>query len=67
MKDIKIERTKRKLSACNICYARNYEDDSKDTLGEYTDTLFDLLIGMQSMCLCRDCLKRLSNVIDSVD
>ena len=66
MKEIRIVPTRDSINSCSICYARNYEPQKRNPLGEYKPVLFDLHIGNQVMCLCPDCMKILSGKIDEV-
>lgn len=63
MKDIRIVPTRDSISSCSICYARNYEPQQRNPLGDYKERLFDLHIGNQVMCLCPECMKTLSGEI----
>ncbi len=47
------------IAACSICYAHNYDTDSRDALGERVDRLYELRVGGQVMTLCDKCLDRL--------
>lgn len=56
MNEISVAKNQEKVRSCNGCYANNFKEsyDAKKV-----DLLFDVKIGSQVSCLCRDCLNRL--------
>lgn len=56
MNEISVKKNREKIRSCNGCFASNFKS-SNDC--EKTDLLFDIKIGSQVSCLCRNCLNRL--------
>ena len=66
MKNINLREVKEHdIRSCNSCLARNYKSKNFDHIGEYVEKLYSLDIGNMSICLCEDCLKEISNTIES--
>ena len=63
--EVSINKEKFGIASCNICFARNYEADDKNALGEYKKNLYNLHIGNMCICLCKDCLLLIASRITS--
>lgn len=62
MHEISVKKTKDHAS-CNCCRnVRNYTPTIVFD-GEKVETLFDVSIGSQTVCLCKDCLQLLHNAV----
>lgn len=63
MKNVGLRKiSKKNIRSCNNCSARNYEGyfscESK-----IVDELYELQVSTMCICLCRDCLEDLQNII----
>ena len=58
MNEVNVVRNTETIRSCNGCYARNF-DSNLNAPGERVDLLFEVRIGNQCSCLCRNCLNRL--------
>ena len=63
-KSIEVKELKYDSRSCNSCYARNYDTTIPTGIGHRVDKLYSLNIGNMQICLCEDCLKEVSNLIE---
>ena len=67
MGQIKVNLTDGEICSCNVCFARNYEPETKySTLGKYTPEIFDVHLGEIAVHLCRGCLETLGLAVLNV-
>ena len=56
MNEIIVSKNEERIRSCNGCYANNFKESYAS---KKVDLLFDIKIGSQVSCLCRNCLNRL--------
>ena len=65
MKNIELkEISKEDIRSCNNCSARNYKS-SLSYGSKVVDNLYELQVSSMCICLCRDCLEDLQNIVDN--
>lgn len=58
-----MEISKKNIRSCNNCSARNYESNFVFNDDKIVDILYELQISTMCICLCRDCLESLHNIV----
>ena len=51
------------IRSCNSCGARNYKS-LYGVLGKQVEKLYSLDVGQMNICLCEECLRELSAIIE---
>lgn len=63
MRNIELrEISKKDVRSCNNCSARNYKS-SLSYESKVVDKLYELQVSSMCICLCRDCLEDLQNIV----